>query len=79
MDVLGPNGFLLEREGTVAASGEHTFGAPPAGLAVTFSESRKVTDDVGTVVREVNVGSGVYFYLLNVGDQIETKKMVLIR
>jgi hypothetical protein len=31
------------------------------------------------VVEEVNVGSGVYFYQLNVGDQIETKKMVLIR
>ncbi len=31
------------------------------------------------IVREVNVGSGVCFYQLNVGDQIETKKMVLIR
>jgi len=31
------------------------------------------------VVKEVNVGSGVYFYHLSVGDQIETKKRVLIR
>ncbi|MBF0200627.1 MAG: T9SS type A sorting domain-containing protein [Desulfamplus sp.] len=27
----------------------------------------------------MGVGSGVYFYQLKVGDQTETKKMVLIR